>query len=43
MASQSHRGTVQAVILEAATTYLDVLRQGTLVVLSQANEATVRE
>ena len=43
IASQSHRGTIQTVILEAATTYLDVLRQGTLVALSQANEATIRE
>ena len=43
IASQSRRGTVQAVILEAATSYLDVLRQGTLVTLGRANEATIRE
>ena len=43
VAAQSHRGTVQTVILEAATSYLDVLRQGTLVALSRANEQTIQE
>lgn len=42
VAKETERRTVHAVVLEAATAYLDVLRQLDLLRLARSNEATIR-